>query len=560
MTTLLKNGRVVNVFTDQLEEANVLIRDKKIVGVGDYDTADNVVDVSGKIICPAFIDSHIHIESTMLMPRELAKVCVPHGTAAIVADPHEIANVCGADGIRFFMESSAGMPMRFYYTLPSCVPATAHDESGAVLTARELEPFYKYDRVLGLAEMMNYPGVIMEDPMVLDKLQTARHTHKIINGHAPLLTGHDLDKYIAQGIQDDHECSNIEEAKEKLGKGQWIMIREGTSARNLAGLIDLFDEPYNRRCVLATDDEHPYDLMTKGHIDRIIREAAALGKNPLIGIRMATIQAATCMRMPFMGAVAPGYFANILVLNDLDTVDVADVYHSGKLVCKDKKMLPVELNEIDTNAYKAVYSSVNIDPLTEENFRVVPEGEKCRVIRAIPGELLTNEEITALDFSKDNGVDVEKDIIKLTVCERHHFTGHIGLGYIAGLGIKQGAIASTVSHDSHNLIIVGTNEADMAAAGNHLASIGGGLCVVLGGKVLADLPLPVAGIVSEKDAPEVAEENRVLREAVRKLGVAEGIEPFMNTAFISLSVIPNLKMTTKGLLDVNSQALLPLFI
>ncbi|MCQ2446546.1 MAG: adenine deaminase [Clostridia bacterium] len=560
MTTLLKNGRIVNVFTDCIEEANVLIRDKKIVGAGDYTSADNVVDVGGRIICPAFIDSHFHIESTMLMPRELAKVCVPHGTAAIVADPHEIANVCGADGIRFFMESSAGMPMRFYYTLPSCVPATANDENGAVLTARELEPFYKYDRVLGLAEMMNYPGVIMEDPMVLDKLQTARHTHKIINGHAPLLGGRDLDKYIAQGIQDDHECSNIAEAKEKLGKGQWIMIREGTSARNLAGLIDLFDEPYNRRCVLATDDEHPYDLMTKGHIDRIIREAAALGKNPLIGIRMATIQAATCMRMPFMGAVAPGYFANILVLNDLDTVDVADVYHSGKLVCKDKEMLPVELNEIDTNAYKAVYSSVNIDPLTEENFRVVPEGEKCRVIRAIPGELLTNEEIAALNFSKDNGVDVEKDIIKLAVCERHHFTGHIGLGYIAGLGIKRGAIASTVSHDSHKLVVVGTNEADMAAAGNHLASIGGGLCVVLGGKVLADLPLPVAGIVSEKDAPEVAEENRVLREAVRKLGVAEGIEPFMNTAFISLSVIPNLKMTTKGLLDVNSQVLLPLFI
>lgn len=560
MKTLLKGGLVINVFTGETEAANVLIDDRKIIGIGDYTQADIIEDVTGKYICPSFIDGHIHIESTMLLPRELAKVCVPHGTCAIVADPHEIANVCGTLGISYMMEASEGLPMDVYFTLPSCVPATGFDESGAVLRPRELEPFYNSPRVLGLAEMMNYPGVIGGDPEVAEKLAQARRHGKIINGHAPLLTGKDLDRYISCGIQDDHECSSFPEAVERIRKGQWVMIRQGTSARNLEGLINLFDAPYNHRCILVTDDKHPYDLIQNGHIDSIIRQAVKLGKSAITGIQMATIQAAQCFGLREMGAVAPGYYANLLVLNDLNTVAVSDVYHNGIRVCKDGHIIPIVRPDIAPIIAKPVYRSIYRKPLVPEDFHIVPEHRPCRVIQAIAGELLTNEDIRELDFTKDNGVDTEKDIIKLAVCERHMMTGHIGLGFIEGLGIRRGAIASTVSHDSHNLIVAGTTEADMALAGNTAIEMGGGLCVVCDGHVLAKLPLPIAGLMSDRDAVSVAEGNQKVRDAVSLLGVTQGIEPFMNTAFLSLTVIPNLKMTTKGLVDVNKQALVSLFV
>lgn len=560
MKTLLKGGTVVNVFTGELEETNVLMEDRKIIGIGDYTQADIIEDVTGKYICPSFIDGHIHIESTMLLPRELAKVCVPHGTCAIVADPHEIANVCGTLGISYMMEASEGLPMDVYFTLPSCVPATGFDESGAVLRPRELEPFYSSPRVLGLAEMMNYPGVIHGDPEVMAKLEQAKRHGKIINGHAPLLSGKELDRYIARGIQDDHECSSFPEAVERIRKGQWVMIRQGTSARNLEGLIDLFDAPYSHRCILVTDDKHPYDLIRNGHIDSIIRQAVKLGKSAVTGIQMATIQAAQCFGLREMGAVAPGYYANLLVLNDLDTVQVSDVYHNGIRVCKDGKSIPIVRPDIAPIIAKPVYRSIYRKPLVPEDFHVAPQERPCRVIQAIPGELLTNEDIRTLDFTRENGVDTEKDIIKLAVCERHMMTGHIGLGFLEGLGIRRGAIASTVSHDSHNLIVAGASEADMALAGNTAMEMGGGLCVVCDGQVLAKLPLPIAGLMSDRDAVTVAEGNQKVRDAVSLLGVTEGIEPFMNTAFLSLTVIPNLKMTTKGLVDVNRQELVPLFV
>lgn len=560
MTTLLKGGKVINVFTGEIESVNVLIEDRKIIGIGNYSQADIIEDVTGKYICPSFIDGHIHIESTMLLPRELAKVCVPHGTCAIVADPHEIANVCGTLGISYMMEASEGLPMDVYFTLPSCVPATGFDESGAVLRPRELEAFYSNPRVLGLAEMMNYPGVINRDPVVMEKLNQAKRHGKIINGHAPLLSGMDLDKYIACGIQDDHECSSFTEAVERIRKGQWVMIRQGTSARNLEGLIDLFDAPYNHRCILVTDDKHPYDLIQNGHIDSIIRQAVKLGKSSVTGIQMATIQAAQCFGMREIGAVAPGYYANLLVLDDLDTVDVRDVYHNGIRVCKSKQIIPTATPDIAPIIAKPVYRSIYRAKLVPEDFHIVPQERPCRVIQAIPGELLTNEDIRTLDFTSENGVDTENDIIKLAVCERHMMTGHIGLGFIEGLGIRKGAIASTVSHDSHNLIIAGASEEDMALAGNTAIEMGGGLCVVCDGKVLAKLPLPIAGLMSDHDAVSVAEGNQKVRDAVALLGVTEGIEPFMNTAFLSLTVIPNLKMTTKGLVDVNKQELVPLFV
>ena len=560
MRTLIKNGTVVNVFTDKLERADVLIEDDRIVGVGDYAdaAADEVHDASGKWICPGFIDGHIHIESTMLLPSELTKACMPHGTTAIVADPHEIANVCGINGISFMIEASENLPMQTYIMLPSCVPATPIDESGALLTAKELGFFYGHPRVLGLAEMMNYPGVLSEDAQVLAKINDARAHGAIINGHAPLLSGHDLDRYIAHGIQDDHECSSEAEAKERISKGQWVMIRQGTSARNLKGLISLFEEPYNRRCLLVTDDKHPADLLASGHIDSIIRQAVQMGASPVVGIRMATIQAALCFRLRNIGAIAPGYQADINILDDLESVRVRDVYRSGHRYVTNGVIEPIPSEYIRMDLIKSVSRSFYLDPVTTEKLRFSERGvRKCRVIEAIPGELLTRETMENVNLDINGGIDTASDRLKIAVCERHSNTGHVALGFIRGIGLKEGAIASSVCHDSHNLVVVGTNEDDMAFAANHVRDLGGGCVVVKDGESIADMPLPIAGLMSYISATELSEQNLRLRKAVQSLGAPDNIEPFMCMAFMCLPVIPFLKITTRGLYSTDEQKIVP---
>lgn len=561
MKTLLKNGKVINVFTDEIENVDVLIDGDKIIGVGAYadEDADVIEDVSGKYVCPGFIDGHIHIESTMLTPTELAKLCLPCGTTSIVADPHEIANVCGVDGIEYILQASENLPLHVYVNLPSCVPATPFDESGATLTADALRPLYAHDRVIGLAEMMNYPGVLAGIPDVLQKITEAKKQGKIVDGHAPMLSGKELDKYVATGIQSDHECSHIEEAKEKLRKGQWIMIRQGTAARNLQALLPLFDEPYSRRCVLVTDDRHPADLSQEGHIDNCIRLAVKAGKSPLTAIRMATIQTAQCFRIPCVGAVAPGYRADILVLDNLETCNVIDVYASGKKAVKDKTVQPVSAPEIDRRLLEKVYHSFHTKKLQPEDFIISPQGDKCRVIEAVAGELVTNERIETIHWEQGNGVDVERDIVKLAVIERHKGTGHIGLGFIQGIGLKKGAFASSVSHDSHNLIVIGTNAEDMAIASNRICEVGGNV-VVSDGEILAEMPLPVAGLMTEDSGEEIAKANANVRKVAHSLGVPEQIEPFMNMAFVSLPVIPHLKMTTQGLVNVTDFKRVALFV
>ena len=561
MKTLLQNGTVVNVFTGELEQVNVLMENDKIIGVGDYnDTdADIVEDIRGKYVCPGFIDGHIHIESTMLTPAELAKICLPHGTTSIVTDPHEIANVCGVDGIAYMLEASKGLPLHVYFNLPSCVPATAFDESGAELYAEDLKPLYEDPRVLGLAEMMNYPGVLAKDPSVLKKINDALERGRIVDGHAPFLSGKDLDCYVAVGIQSDHECSDINEAKEKLRKGQWIMIRQGTAARNLEALLPLFDEPYCRRCILATDDRHPADLVKDGDIDNIIRLAGRFGKSVVTAIQMATIQAAQCFGLRYVGAVAPGYRADVLVLNDLESVDVCDVYASGKKVVSGGVMTHVEPPHVSENLEYVVRHSFHVEPLSESDFHIEAKSDRCRVINVQAGQLLTDEVVLPINWEVQNGVDIDKDIVKLAVIERHHNTGHKGVGFITGLGLKRGAIASSVSHDSHNLIVIGTNEADMALAANHICEKGGNV-VVCDGKVLSSMPLPIAGLMTDRSVLEIAKENEDVRQAVHCLGVNEGIEPFMNMAFVSLVVIPSLKMTTQGLVDVDRQERVSLYV
>lgn len=560
MKTLLYGGNVINVFTGEIEKTNILIENEKIIGVGDYtpEDADVSEDISSKTVCPGFIDGHIHIESTMLTPSELAKISLPHGTTSVVADPHEIANVCGTEGIEYMIEASENIPLNVYINIPSCVPATPFDESGAVLEADDIKYLYKHPRVVGLAEMMNYPGVIFEDSSVIKKITDAHNEGKIVDGHAPFLTGRDLDKYASYLIGSDHECSTAQEAVEKIKKGQRIMIRQGTAARNLKDLLPLFDSRYSHRCLLVTDDRHPADLMNEGHMDYIIRLAGEYGESVITAIQMATIQAAEYFGIKGVGAVAPGYRADLVILNDLETVDVADVYSHGKKVVTDKETVPFDSPQISKKLSDITLNSFHLKELTKEDLYIEPKSLRCRVIEVIPGQLITNEKICDINWDKDNGVDIQRDILKLAVVERHKNTGHIGLGYIMGIGLKKGAIASSVSHDSHNIILIGTNDEDMVIAANHIRKYGGNV-VVCDGKIISEMRLPVAGLMGISGAKEMAEQNENVRKSVYTLGVNDNIEPFMNMAFVSLSVIPSLKMTTQGPVDVDNMKRVSLY-
>jgi len=562
MKTLFVGGNVINVFTGEIEKTNMLVEDKKIIGVGDYyseEDADVIKNVSGKYICPGFIDGHIHIESTMLQPYEFAKISVPHGTTTVIADPHEIANVCGTEGIEFMLEASKNIPLSIYIMLPSCVPATNFDESNAELSAKELEDFYSHPRVLGLAEMMNYPGVISDDLKVMEKIKSARRYGLMINGHAPLLSGRGLDRYISTGIRDDHECSFIEEAKEKIRKGQHVMIRQGTAARNLDDLLPLFDEPWSHRCLLVADDKHPSDILEHGHIDEIIRQAVLKGKNPVTGIRMATLWAAEYLGLSEIGAIAPGYVADFLILDDLKSVSVREVYRHGIRVACDGKIDRIKEPQIKEELQTKVRHSFNLNPVTEDDLYIDTNGiKKCRVIRIIKGQIITDELITDINFDENNGIDINRDILKIAVFERHRHTGHKGIGFISGSCIKNGAVAASVAHDSHNLIIIGSNEKDMAIAAEHIRIMGGGYVVVSNGRIIADMPLPIAGLMADEAAEVVIEQNKRLRESICVIGPSIDNDLFMTMSFVSLPVIPHIKITTKGIVDVNKQSIVSL--
>ena len=564
MSLLLKNGKILNVFTESLENGDVLIQNDRIIGVGQFDEscADEVVDLEGRVIAPGFIDGHIHIESTMLTPPEFAKAVLPHGTVRIIADPHEIANVCGIDGIRFMLDVSKKLPFHVNVMLPSCVPATPFDESGAVLEAEDLLPLYNEKDVLGLAEVMNYPGVLANDKKLLKKISDAKERGLCVDGHAPLLSGKNLDKYISAGINSDHEVSNLDEAMEKLKKGLWIMIREGSSAKNLESLLPLFEHPYCSRACLVTDDRHCADLISEGHIDNIVRKAVRSGKNPVIACKMASFNAAQCFNIAGTGAIAPSYKADLIVFDSFIDVKIKDVYVDGKLAVKNGQIYNFPEIETDSEYVKKVYDTVHLENVSKKDFMIESEQvkSKCRVIKVIKGQLLTEEQIMELDFSSNNGIDLKNDVLKIAVIERHHNTGHKGLGFIHGMNLKKGALASTVSHDSHNLIVAGTNEEDMAVAANEAIRIGGGLIYACDGKVVETLPLPVAGLMSGKSASETAVLNEKLRKKLYESGVPKELEPFMNMAFISLPVIPHIKMTVHGLIDVDSQKLVSLFV
>lgn len=551
---VLKNARIVNVFTKEIESGDVAIKDGYIVGIGEFD-GEEEIDVGGRIICPGLIDGHIHIESSMISPSEFAGAVAPHGTTAVIADPHEIANVAGEEGIRYMLEASEGLPVDIFFMLPSCVPATPLDESGAELSADELEPFYKEERVAGLAELMNSFGTVRADEEIIRKIQGANSYGKRIDGHAPFLTGKDLNAYITAGVRSDHECSSAEEAIEKLKLGQYIMIREGTAARNLEALLPLFDDKYCDRCMLVTDDKHGSDLIDNGHIDYIIRKAIRAGKDPLNAIKMATLNAAMYFGLKDRGAIAPGYIADIIVLSDLEEFTVEKVFKNGRLtVDGGKNVRAIKSPSIDKEKYPRVFNSFNLREIKPSDLEIRDEGTKKRVIKVIPGQILTEELIVE---SSSKQAEPDKDIIKLAVIERHKGTGHTGVGFVSGYGLKKGAIASSVAHDSHNLIVAGCTDDDMALAANTVRENGGGLAVVCDGKVLSSLPLPIGGLMCEMNVNEVEDILRVMKEQARQLGVNEGIDPFMTLAFTALPVIPKLRLLTQGVVDVDKQSYVP---
>ena len=541
---VLKNATYVNVFSNELRTCDIAVANGLIVGMGEYE-GEQELDMTGKIVCPGFVDAHIHLESSLVSPREFAKAVLPHGTTTVITDPHEITNVMGTDGIDYMFQATEGLPIDVRFMLPSCVPATPMDESGANLDYRAIDSFYDYPRVQGLAEMMNAYGVIHNDAEVVSKIIASQAHHKKIDGHAPGLTGKDLDTYIAAGVYSDHECSDIEDALAKLRRGQFIMIREGTAARNLEALAPLLTPQYADRCMFCTDDKHPSDLLEKGHIDYICREAInKYGVDPIIAVKAACHHASRYFLLNNRGAIAPGYLADFAIIDNFQDFNVEMVFKKGVLYYDHGQLKDFPKPQIEEYLDQRAHDTFHVTPLTEEDFRDV---RPRAVIGMVPGEIVTT----------DNGyadkVDTEKDILKIAVVERHKNTHHIGLGYIQGYGLKSGAVATSISHDSHNIIVVGTNSKDRAFAVNRIVENHGGIVVTENEQVKSELVLELAGIMSDSPLVEVNEKLEAAKDAAHALGVGHGIDPFMTLSFMALPVIPTLRITTRGIIDVVTQ-------
>ena len=537
---VFKNGRVVDVFSGQLLDTDVAVGQGIIIGMGSYQGREEI-DLEGRILCPGFIDGHCHVESSMLSAGEYARCLVALGTTTIFADPHEIANVAGAQGIRFLLAEGRKYPWNFYLMLPSCVPASPWETAGAVLEAKELAKLMDEPGVFGLGEVMNYPGVIQGDPLVWCKLDLFKN--RFIDGHAPGLTGKELNAYLLGGIRADHEVTTVQEAREKVRAGMYVMIREGSAAHNLSALLGAVDAKNFSRFFFATDDRHPGDLLAQGHINWILREATRLGLDPMDAIRLATINTAAAMGVNNIGAIAPGRRADLVVLEDLVRFKPVRVYKDGKLVAEDGKALFSA--EAKNSIPKRIARSVHIKGLSPEKF-VLPPAREYRVIQLIPGQIVTTEGAAS---SQQTAELAANDLVLLAVVERHHGSGRVGLGLLRGLGLKQGAIAASIAHDSHHIIVAGISPADMAAAVEAISQMQGGLVAVAEEKVLASLPLPIAGLMSPEPLEIVAAKLEAVEAAARELGTAVD-SPFMTLSFMALPVIPALKLTDKGLFDV----------
>lgn len=542
---VLKNAKYLNVFSNEFLCGDIAVANGLIAGVGKYD-GKTEIDVSGKLVLPGFIDAHIHLESSMVTPAEFAKAVVAHGTTTVITDPHEITNVMGIDGVEYMIQASQNLPIDVHFMMPSCVPATEIDESGAELDCKDIDLYLDNKKVLGLAEMMNYVGVINGDKNVLSKIVTSQAHHKKIDGHAPELSGNDLNAYIAAGVYSDHECSTFENALEKLRKGQFIMIREGTAAHNLKALMPLLTQQYYSRCMFATDDKHPSDLLYGGHIDYIVKQALKNGADPIVALKTATHHAARYFLLNNKGAIASGYLADIVVVNNLEDFNVETVFKRGKLVF-DGEVKDFSAPTVDEKLAEKCFDTFHLDSVTPSSFKV--DG-KLGLIGLVGGELLTRNLGTA------DKIDVENDILKIACIERHKGTNHIGVGYVKGYSLKSGAVATSVAHDSHNIITVGCNDDDIAVAVNAIKDSKGGIAVVENGKIKALLELPIAGLMSDEPLTIVNEKLENAKLSAYELGADKSIDPFMTLSFLSLPVIPSLRITTKGVFDAENWKML----
>lgn len=542
---VLKNAKYLNVFSNEFLSGDIAVANGLIAGVGKYD-GKTEIDVSGKLVLPGFIDAHIHLESSMVTPAEFAKAVVAHGTTTVITDPHEITNVMGIDGVEYMIQASQNLPIDVHFMMPSCVPATEIDESGAELDCKDIDLYLDNKKVLGLAEMMNYVGVINGDKNVLSKIVTSQAHHKKIDGHAPELSGNDLNAYIAAGVYSDHECSTFENALEKLRKGQFIMIREGTAAHNLKALMPLLTQQYYARCMFATDDKHPSDLLYGGHIDYIVKQALKNGADPIVALKTATHHAARYFLLNNKGAIASGYLADIVVVDNLEDFNVETVFKRGKLVF-DGEVKDFSAPTVDEKLAEKCFDTFHLDSVTPSSFKV--DG-KLGLIGLVGGELLTRNLGTA------DKIDVENDILKIACIERHKGTNHIGVGYVKGYSLKSGAVATSVAHDSHNIITVGCNDDDIAVAVNAIKDSKGGIAVVENGKIKALLELPIAGLMSDEPLTTVNEKLENAKLSAYELGADKSIDPFMTLSFLSLPVIPSLRITTKGVFDAENWKML----
>ena len=540
---VLKNATYVNVFSNELCTADIAVAEGLIVGMGSY-TGTEEVDCSGRIVLPGFLDAHIHLESSLVSPKEFVKAVLPHGTTTVITDPHEIANVMGTDGIEYMLQATESLPVDVRFMLPSCVPATPLDESGAVLDYRSLDSFYDHPRVQGLAEMMNFVGTIAGDDQCVEKIVAAQAHHKKIDGHAPDLQGNDLNAYIAAGVYSDHECHDLKDAIAKLERGQFIMIREGTAARNLEALLPLLCDKYSERCMFCTDDKHPNDLLEKGHIDYIVKKAISLGADPIIAVKVACHNAARYFLLNNRGAIAPGYLGDFVIIDNFQDFRIEKVFKKGDLLVENGVVRDFPAPVIEPYLVERAHSTFHVGTLTAGDFT---ERRPRGIIAMVNGEITTE------DAGYSDRIDVEYDVLKIAVVERHKSTHHIGIGFLQGYGLKSGAVATSISHDSHNIIVVGTSEADMAAAANRVAELGGGIVVWDGGAPIAEVPLAIAGIMSDEPLVEVNEKLEDAKEKAFALGVSRGIDPFMTLSFMALPVIPTLRITTRGVFDVSQQ-------
>ena len=546
--TVVRNGRIVDVFNGEIIEGDIAIVDGYFAGIGHYE-GKNSVDAQGRYVLPAFIDGHVHIESSLVTPSEFAKVLLPHGVTTVIADPHEIANVLGTEGIQYMLDSSENLPFDIFIMLPSCVPATSFENSGAILKAENLSPFYQHPRVLGLAEVMNFPAVLHAEDDMLDKITDAKGLGKKVDGHAAGLTLKDLNVYMAAGIRTDHESTTATEAKERLRSGMYLMIREGTVAKDLRRLITVVNQYNSRRCLFVTDDKHLDDLALEGSIDHNVRVAIAEGLSPITAIQMATINAAECFGLEDKGAIAAGYKADFSFVDDLESLRISHVYKDGMAVVQDGKLV-IDCNNSHVNSLK---HSVHFDEILETTLNIPLSSKKANIIEIIPNSLITRHIVEEVNTCTQGFFlpAISADQLKLAVIERHHMTKQIGLGIVKGLGLRYGAIATTIAHDSHNLIIAGTNDADMALAANTIKEMQGGMIVIKDGQILASLELPIAGLISDRPYREVYASLNNLHIALEKLGANNQFNPFLTLSFLALPVIPELKLTDKGLFKVS---------